>query len=128
MLTLSTAALTVGGCTSPVSQTSKQAAPSNPATPGTPGTPGTPPPVVNQAPIWQTVPTIMFTQGVQGNISIASFVSDLNGDILTIAMTAGTLPSGVTFDAANKRFVYDGVGAVASSSGIVLTANDGKIP
>jgi hypothetical protein len=36
------------------------------------------------------------------------------------------LPAGVTFDAASKRFVYDGVGAVGSTSGHVLTADDGR--
>ena len=29
-------------------------------------------------------------------------------------MNAVTLPAGVTFDAANKRLVYNGIGAVAS--------------
>lgn len=124
-LTLSTVALTVGGCSSPVGVTQTQKAP---AAPNPPGNPPPNPPPTNQAPVWQTVPTITFTQGVQGSISIAGFVSDPNGDSLAINMTAGTLPAGVTFDAVNKRFVYDGIGTIASSSGIVLTANDGKIP
>jgi hypothetical protein len=36
------------------------------------------------------------------------------------------LPVGVTFDAANKRFVYDGIGALGSTNNVVLTADDGK--
>ena len=84
-----------------------------------------PPPPGNRAPVWQTVPTITFTQGVPSNISIAGYVSDPDGDALTISMN-GLLPSGVTFDAAGKRFVYDGVGTVATIGGIVLTADDGR--
>ncbi len=39
---------------------------------------------------------------------------------------AAALPAGVTFDAAGKRFVYSGAGAAASTTGHVLTADDGK--
>jgi hypothetical protein len=73
------------------------------------------------------VATIQFTQGVASSVSIAAYVSDPNGDALTITKNAVALPAGVTFDAAGKRFVYDGVGALGSTSGHVLTADDGKL-
>lgn len=127
-LTASTAALAVGGCGSQVSY--------NPATAlsggggggggggGTPPPP--PPPPVNHAPVWQTVPNITFTQGVASSVSIASYVSDPDGDPLTITKNATALPAGVTYDQANKRFVYNGVGAIATTTGHILTASDGK--
>lgn len=119
-LTLTTAAWAVSGCTgnTPVSFTP----------PGTtPGTvPGNSPPPTNLPPIWTTVPTITFTQGVASIFSIAAYVTDPNGDPLTITKNAVTLPPGITYDSANKRFVYDGVGGAASTSGHVLTASDGK--
>jgi hypothetical protein len=67
-----------------------------------------------------------FTQGVASSFSLASFVSDANGDALAITMNAVTLPAGVTFDAANKRLVYNGIGAVASVNGVQMTADDGR--
>jgi hypothetical protein len=69
---------------------------------------------------------VQFTQGVASSVSIAAFATDPNGDPLTITKNAAALPAGVTYDSAGKRFVYDGVGAVGSTSGHVLTANDGK--
>ena len=80
----------------------------------------------NFAPVWLTVPAITFKQGVASSISIAGYVSDPNGDALTIAKNATPLPAGVTYDAAGQRFVYDGIGALASTSGHILTASDGK--
>jgi len=82
--------------------------------------------VANLPPVWQGVPTITFTQGIASSISIAVYVSDPNGDALAITMFSGTLPAGVTYDAGNKRFVYDGMGAVGTGSGNVLTADDGR--
>src|SRR2546426_3470478 len=99
LLTAMTAGLAVAGCYGgPEPKSSPAASPP-------------PPPPGNRAPVWQTVPTITFTQGVASSISIAGYVSDPDGDALTISMN-GLLPSGVTFDAAGKRFVYDGAGTV----------------
>jgi hypothetical protein len=84
------------------------------------------PPGANLPPVWQTVPTIAFTQGVASGVSIAAYVSDPDGDALTIIKNNVLLPAGVTYDQANKRFVYDGVGAVGSTGGHVLTADDGR--
>jgi hypothetical protein len=81
---------------------------------------------VNHPPVWTTVPDLTFTQGVAQTLSIATYVSDADGDALAIAMNGITLPAGVTFDAANKLFRYDGNGAAGTAPGVVLTANDGK--
>jgi len=86
----------------------------------------TPTPTPNAPPVWATIPTVTFTQGVASSFSIATFVSDANGDPLTITMNAVALPAGVTFDAAGKRLVYDGIGAIRSVSGVRMTANDGQ--
>ena len=114
-LTATTAALAVGGCGGGGTSTASGSAPATP-----------PPSGPNLPPVWQAVTTIAFTQGVASSVSIAAYVSDSNGDALTITKNASALPPGVTFDAANKRFVYDGVGAVFSTGGHILTANDGR--
>lgn len=75
-------------------------------------------------PVWTTVPTISFTQGSASNISIGSYATDPNSLPLTITKNAVALPTGVTYDSANKRYVYDGAGAVASTSGHILTADN----
>lgn len=82
--------------------------------------------VVNLAPVWKTVPTITFVQGVASTVSIAAYATDPNGDALTITKNSVALPAGVTYDEANKRFVYDGTGTVGSAGGNVLTADDGR--
>lgn len=82
--------------------------------------------VANSAPVWQGVPAITFVKGVASSVSIAAFVNDPNGDPLTITKNAVALPTGVTYDQANKRFVYDGIGDVGSTSGNILTADDGR--
>jgi len=83
--------------------------------------------VANSPPVWQGVPTITFTQGVASNVSIAGYVTDPNGDPLTITLSPpAVLPQGVTYDAANKRFVYDGNGLVGLTSGNILIADDGR--
>ena len=82
--------------------------------------------VANLSPAWRTVPTIAFAQGVAASVSIAAYVTDSNGDALTITRNSAALPPGVTYDAGNRRFDYDGVGAVGNTSGSVLTADDGR--
>ena len=77
------------------------------------------------APVWETVPTIAFVEGVPSEISVAEYVSDPDGDALTLMLTTSSCPAGVTFDAAGMRFVYDGSGPVATTSGHVLAADDG---
>lgn len=72
-----------------------------------------------------TVPTISFVQGVPSEVSVAEYVSDPDGDALTLMLNDIELPGGVTFDAAGMRFVYDGSGPAAMTGGHVLTADDG---
>lgn len=91
--------------------------PSTTADPSTSGDPG--------APIWTTVPTLSFVQGVPSELSVTEYVSDPDGDALTLMLNGVELPEGVTFDAAGMKFVYDGSGPIATSSGHVLTADDG---
>lgn len=81
---------------------------------------------VNNPPVWAPVPSLVFAQGVASSISVADFVTDPDGDVLTITLSSNSLPAGVTFDAGNKRFVYDGVGPLGFTSANVLTADDGK--
>ena len=81
---------------------------------------------VNNPPVWSTIPTIVFAQGIASSVSIADYVTDPDGDPLTIAKNSAALPVGVTYDPATKSFVYDGTSPVGSTNGIVLTANDGK--
>ena len=115
-LTTTTAALAIGACGGPTDSTPAAAPAVGPGAN----------PASNLPPVWQTVPTVSFTQGVASSVSIAAYASDPNGDALTMAMTSGALPLGVTFDASNKRFVYDGTHPVGSTNGVVLTASDGK--
>src|ERR1700704_6273061 len=106
ILAATTAGLAVGGCYG------------GPESKGLPQA-GSQPPPGNLAPAWQTVPTITFTQGIASNISIAGYVTVPDGDALTISINSAVLPAGVTYNAANKRFVYDGVGTVGSIGGVV---------
>jgi hypothetical protein len=78
----------------------------------------------NNPPVWQTIPEIIFAQGTAATFSVAGLVSDAEGDTITITHNGVSLTSGVTFDSANKRFSYDGIGAAGSTSGHQLSADD----
>ena len=93
---------------------------------GGPGPGPAPAPGPNVAPVWTTIPAVGFTQGVASSFPLASFVSDANGDALTLTMNAVNLPAGVTFDAAGKQLVYNGIGTAASVNGVQMTADDGR--
>jgi hypothetical protein len=125
-LTTTTAALALGACGAAGGPDDTPAQPGANPNPPAPIAPGPTPPGPNRVPVWRTVPTIGFPQGVPSSISIAAYVSDPDGDALTITMNSVALPAGVTYDAANKRFVYDGVGPLGSTSGVVMTADDGR--
>ncbi|MEM6993434.1 MAG: hypothetical protein AAF721_23170 [Myxococcota bacterium] len=77
------------------------------------------------APVWMTVPTLSFVQGVPSEVSVAAYVSDPEGDALTLMLNDVALPEGVTFDPTSMTFVYDGSGPAATTSGHVLAADDG---
>ena len=78
----------------------------------------------NAPPVWTAVPTLTFTQGVASTISISKYVKSSNGGPLAIALNGIALPPGVTYNARTLSFVYDGIGAVGSTEGHVLTASD----
>ena len=112
---------------------SGDSSPDNNATPGRPNGSSDPnahgaglPAGESRAPVWKTLPTLAFTQGIAASISIAEFVSDPDGDSLSIVKNDVPLPAGVTYDPAGKRFVYDGRGPAAATDGHVLTARDGR--
>jgi len=119
VLTTTTVALVIGGCGGAATPDPASSAPGANPPPGSP-------PGANLAPAWQTVPNVTFAQGVPSSVSIDAYVRDANGDGLVIAMNSATLPAGVTYDAVSKRFVYDGIGDIGSTSGVVLTADDGQ--
>jgi len=87
-----------------------------------------PAPSQNRGPQWLPVPTITFTRGIARNITIDAYASDSDSDALAIVKNAAALPAGVSYNAALKRFEYDGSGPLVSetTSGNVLTADDGK--
>jgi hypothetical protein len=117
---VTTAALATGACSSSVGPVANGSTAPGPG-PGPIG--GT-----NLPPVWQTVPTITFTQGVASSVSIGGYVSDPNGNALTVTLQAGgpALPTGVTYDPVGMRFIYNGGGTVGSTSGYVLSADDGQ--
>jgi hypothetical protein len=108
-LATATAALAVPGCSSPVETTSSSSSSGS-----------------NVAPAWATIPTVTFVKGVASSFAISPYVSDANGNPLALTVTAGSLPAGVTFDPAGKRFSYDGNGNLAVANGVVLSADDGQ--
>jgi hypothetical protein len=63
-------------------------------------------------PVISTVPTISFTKGTTGFVSVASYITDADttAGAITTAYTGAGLPAGVTFNAALKRYEYDGSG------------------
>src|SRR5690349_24999115 len=85
--------------------------------------------VANHPPVWSPVPSFVFAQGIASSISVADYVTDADGDALTINMSAGSLPTGATYAAANKRFVYDGSRlAVVGGQDVAGAGTDGHRP
>jgi FtsZ-binding cell division protein ZapB len=82
--------------------------------------------LANRPPVWKIVPTITFTFGAPGFVDLNQYVSDPDADKMTFAANSILWPPGVTFDPILLRVVYDGVGALSSSPGHVITANDGR--
>jgi len=78
--------------------------------------------VANLLPVWGTVPDIVNNEGEQATRDITTFVSDPNGDSLSLSLL-GPYPSGVTFDGTTLT-VAAGV-AVGEYTGLYFAANDG---
>ncbi|MDB5934849.1 MAG: hypothetical protein JWQ01_2193 [Massilia sp.] len=134
-LTMGAAAVAVQGCgggggdvaASPVTPVAP--APVATPTPGSVATPApSPAPVpapAPAAPVWLSIPTIAFTQGVPSSFSVADYISAANAAAFTLTLNASPLPAGVTFNSTTRAFDYDGRGAVAATDGHVLTAVGG---
>jgi hypothetical protein len=76
-------------------------------------------------PVWLSIPTIAFIQGTPSSFSVADYITVANAAALTLTLNAPALPAGVTFNAANRTFDYDGRGAVGATDGHMLTAVGG---
>jgi hypothetical protein len=74
------------------------------------------------APVWLSIPTIAFTQGVPSSFSVADYITVANVAAYTLTLNASPLPAGVTFNSVTRSFDYDGRGGVVISDGHVLTA------
>jgi hypothetical protein len=86
------------------------------------------PPVTPTNPVtlaWNTVPTLTFTQGIASSVSVAQWITASNAAALTLSLNSVALPAGVTYNSSRQSFDYDGVGAVASTDGHILTAIGG---
>ena len=128
--TVGAAALAVEGCgggggggTAVATPAAPPAAPAPAPTP--PPMPVPAPPVAPAAPagpVWLSIPTIAFTQGTPSSFSVVDYITVANAAALTLTLNATPLPAGVTFDAANRTFNYDGRGAPAGTDGYILTA------
>lgn len=117
-----------GGGSATASTTQGGPAPAEPALPPSTASGGASGPSAlvpaGRPPMWTVVPALTFTQGVASTISISKYVKSATGGPLAIALNGMALPPGVTYNARTLSFVYDGIGAVGSTSGHVLTASD----
>lgn len=84
-------------------------------------------PAVNSAPTFDATPMPTFQQGVAASYPVAVHADDPDSDPLTITENGQALLSGITWDAANEEYDYDGIGAVGSTCGHVATADDGTV-
>ncbi len=87
------------------------------------------PPPVNQAPIWQNVPNLSFTENTPavfpttGTYQSNNYVTDSDND--PISITKNTVPvQGLAWD--GGKFTFDGTGSAQVVTGHILTANDGQ--
>ena len=67
-------------------------------------------------PVWGVLPTIVFSKGQPASFSFAGYISDPAN---TGVVLKGDLPSGVTFDAKNKVFIYDGKGGIGQTTDVL---------
>jgi hypothetical protein len=118
------------GAAAPLAPSAPTPAPVAPAPAPAPA-PVLPAPIVPEpsapsaAPVWLSIPTIAFTQGVPSSFSVADYITVANVAAYTLTLNGNALPAGVTFNAATRSFDYDGRGAVGGSDGLMLTAVGG---
>ncbi len=77
---------------------------------------------INQAPVWNGAPSPSFIQGTASSYSLVGLASDAESDPITFTSIGTALPSGVTINNSTKALDYNGVGAVATATGIRLHA------
>jgi len=81
----------------------------------------------NAPPVWNSIPAPTFVQGVGSSYDVSQNINHPEGPVtLTLNGASAALPSGVTISGEN--LVYDGVGAVNTTAGIILDADDGVNP
>lgn len=69
--------------------------------------------------VWDTVPNVVFTPGVPGEVYIGQYIAGAQ----SIALSPGTvLPAGVTYDAIAQKFKYDGTLPSGVTPAVVLIA------
>lgn len=72
--------------------------------------------------VWDTVPNVVFTPGVPGEVFIGQYIAGAQS--ITIAPGIA-LPAGVTYDALNQKFKYDGTLPSGTTPNVSLIADDG---
>jgi len=90
------------------------------------GVGGTPPPV-NNAPVWDTTPSVSWAASGGGTYDLAQDVTDADGDQLTFSLAVGStaLPAEVTLDEDGTLTATSSVGA-ATTTGIFFDVTDGE--
>jgi len=83
----------------------------------------------NNPPQWDTQPgsVVQFVQGVAASFDMNDYASDPDMNPITFTMNDSevSLPPGVTWTAGTGVLAYDGVGALDSTSGHIITVSDG---
>jgi chitodextrinase len=77
----------------------------------------------NAAPVWQSIAQQELTTGTNYSLPIGSFVSDPEGQAVTVVQVSGVLPTGVTYNASTK--VVSGTPTATSTPTVTFRASDG---
>ncbi|PVV19379.1 MAG: hypothetical protein B6D78_13585 [gamma proteobacterium symbiont of Ctena orbiculata] len=76
----------------------------------------------NQAPVWSTIPAQTWTVGVPVYLDLNDYVTDADGDALTISLDSA-LPNGVTI---NDGVISGTPSTATASTSYAATADDGN--
>lgn len=84
-------------------------------------------PPLNNPPVWDSQPSVVFTQGTGSTYDFNNIASDPDMDSISFTLNTGavSLPTGVTWDAGTGILTYNGSGPVATTSGHIATVSDG---